>query len=205
MSSEPRSYHLWYSWYHTHTRLTALCPGLPRWAGTRKVKPIWILLKQQTASGSGISWAICKSAPRSGQITMPAPHRSVFTGRMPFLLPNQQCQSTDGKFLISVDVNNYSFKLYLICALNNWDDCQKSLQKPLVKIINNCCSIITPKQTVLYYVQLFTWKTDLNVFSQIFVVISQLLKAQICSRVNCCIERIGNPSRSINIMYILYK
>ena len=25
---------------HTHTRLTALCPGLPRWAGTRKVKPV---------------------------------------------------------------------------------------------------------------------------------------------------------------------
>ena len=25
---------------HTHTRLTALFPGLPRWAGTRKVKPI---------------------------------------------------------------------------------------------------------------------------------------------------------------------
>ena len=31
----------------------------------RKVKPIWILLKQETVSGSGISWAICKSAPRS--------------------------------------------------------------------------------------------------------------------------------------------
>jgi len=29
-------------------------------------------------SGSGISWAICKSAPRSRQITSPAPHRSVF-------------------------------------------------------------------------------------------------------------------------------
>ena len=27
---------------HTHTRLTALCPGLPGWAGTRKVKPLWI-------------------------------------------------------------------------------------------------------------------------------------------------------------------
>jgi len=26
----------------THTHLTALCRGLPRWAGTRKVKPIWI-------------------------------------------------------------------------------------------------------------------------------------------------------------------
>jgi len=29
-------------------------------------------------SGNGISWAICKSAPRSRQITMPAPHHSVF-------------------------------------------------------------------------------------------------------------------------------
>ena len=81
---------------HTHIRLTALCPGLPRWASTRKVEPLWILLKQETVSGSGISWAICKSAPRSRQITMPAPHRSVFTGQMPFLPPSQQRQSTEG-------------------------------------------------------------------------------------------------------------
>ena len=63
---------------HTRTRLAALFPGLPRWAGTRKVKPIWILLKQETVSGSGISWAICKSSPCSRQITMPAAHHSVF-------------------------------------------------------------------------------------------------------------------------------
>jgi len=71
----------WYKTHthtHTHTRLTALFPGLPRWAGTRKVKPIWILLKQETVSGSGISWDICKSAPHSRQITTPAPHCSVF-------------------------------------------------------------------------------------------------------------------------------
>jgi len=60
-----------YVQFITHTRLTALYPGLPGWAGTRKVKPIWILLKQETVSGSGNSWAICKSAPRSRQITMP--------------------------------------------------------------------------------------------------------------------------------------
>jgi len=59
----------------------ALCPGLPEWAGTRKVKPIWILLNQETVSGTGFSWAICKSASRSRQITMPAPHHSVFTAR----------------------------------------------------------------------------------------------------------------------------
>ena len=63
---------------HTHTHLTALCPGLPGWAGTRKVKPIWILLKQEIVSGSGISWTICKSASWSRQISMQAPHRSVF-------------------------------------------------------------------------------------------------------------------------------
>ena len=63
---------------HTHTRLTALFPGLPRWAGTRKGKLIWILLKHETVSGSSISWAMCKSAPRSRQITTPAPHHSVF-------------------------------------------------------------------------------------------------------------------------------
>ena len=66
------------TYIHTYTRLTALCPGLPRWAGTRKVKPIWISLKQEIVSGSGISWAVCKSAPRSRQITTPAPHHSVF-------------------------------------------------------------------------------------------------------------------------------
>ena len=69
-------------------------------AGTRKVKPIWIFLNQETVSGSGISWAMCKSAPCSRQTTTPAPHHSVFTGRMPFLPPNQQRQSTEGTLLL---------------------------------------------------------------------------------------------------------
>ena len=63
---------------HTHTRLTALCPGLSAWAGTGKVKPIRILQKQETVSGSGISWAICNFAFRSRQITTPVPTHSDF-------------------------------------------------------------------------------------------------------------------------------
>ena len=64
---------------HTHAHpFNDHFPGLARWASTRKVKPIWNLLKQETVSGSGISWAVCKSAPHSKQITMPAPHHSVF-------------------------------------------------------------------------------------------------------------------------------
>ena len=63
---------------HTHTRLMALCPGLPRWAGTRKVKPIWILLEQEIVSGSGISSAGHAQVCTSRQTTTPAPHHSVF-------------------------------------------------------------------------------------------------------------------------------
>ena len=95
---------LWVLFQYTHTRLTALCPGLPGWAGTRKVKPVWILLEQETVSGSGISWAVCKPAPRSRQITTPAPHHSVFTGRMPFLLPDQQRQSTEGHNIVAFSI-----------------------------------------------------------------------------------------------------
>ena len=72
---------LWQYTTHTHTHLTAHCPELPGWAGTRKVKPVWILLQQVTVSGSGISWAICKSAPRSRQITMPASVRPILRTR----------------------------------------------------------------------------------------------------------------------------
>jgi len=88
---------------HTHTH-TDTHPFNGPFSGTtqvsryQKVKPIWILLKQETVSGSGISWAVCKSAPCSRQITTPAPHPSVFTGRMPFLPPNQQRHSTEGQF-----------------------------------------------------------------------------------------------------------
>jgi len=42
-------------------------------AGTRNVKSVWIYW-----SDSGISWVIYKSAPRSRQITTPAPNQSVF-------------------------------------------------------------------------------------------------------------------------------
>jgi len=47
-------------------------------------------------SGSGISWALSKSAPHPGQVTMPESHHLVVIGRMPFLPPNQQRQSTEG-------------------------------------------------------------------------------------------------------------
>ena len=80
---------------HTHSRLTALFPGLPGRAGTRKVKPIWILLKQRqwVAMASAGPYASLHLAP--DRQPHQHPNHSVFTGRMPFLPPNQQCQSTN--------------------------------------------------------------------------------------------------------------
>jgi len=37
--------------------------GTTRVSRYQKGKTIWILLKQEAVSGSGISWAVCKSAP----------------------------------------------------------------------------------------------------------------------------------------------
>jgi len=94
---------------HRHTHLTALFPGLPGSSGTRKVKPIWILLKQETASGNGLSWETCKSAPRSRQITTPAPYHSVFY--RPDALPFRTTNSVKAlsRCIAGLNLNRNSF------------------------------------------------------------------------------------------------
>jgi len=49
-------------------------------------------LEQEIVSGSGISWATCKSAPRPRQITTPASYHSVFyrTDALPAAQPTGQ-------------------------------------------------------------------------------------------------------------------
>jgi len=65
----------------------------------QKGKPFWILLQREMM---GWQWHqldhMQSFAPPSRQITMPVPHRSVFTSQMPFLPPNQQCQSAEGMY-----------------------------------------------------------------------------------------------------------
>jgi len=55
------------------------------------------LLEQQTVSGSGISWAICICTLSQTDNHAWIPPLSFYS-RMPFLLPNQQCQSTEGTY-----------------------------------------------------------------------------------------------------------
>ena len=53
---------------NNNARLMALCPV----SWYQKTKANLDLLEQETVSGNGINWAICKSAPHPRQITTPA-------------------------------------------------------------------------------------------------------------------------------------
>ena len=119
---------------HTHTRLTAICPGLSRWAGTRKVKQIWILLKQETVSGSGISCAMCKSAPRSRQITTPASNHSVFyrLGALPV------AQLTVSNHTV---INKWALSGWLFCRLQGYAG-SKTLHQQNPPVLNWRCGLM---------------------------------------------------------------
>jgi len=78
----------------------ALCPGLPGWAGTRKVKTN---LDFTEARDSEWQWhqlghmQVCTSLQADNYASTPP--LSFFTDLMPFLPPNQQCLSTEGTII----------------------------------------------------------------------------------------------------------
>ena len=96
---------------HTHP---FNCP----FSGTTQGLPI--LLKQETVSGSGISWAIYKSAHRSRQITMPAPHHSVFLqAGCPSCHPTNSVKALKAKAsLMLQSVRNHGFFTYTLHHVN---------------------------------------------------------------------------------------
>jgi len=70
-------------------------PDGPRLASTR-MSPFWISLEPRVMDLLVTTGA--KDVQSSSQnVTTNKPTTSFFTGRMPFLSPNQQCQSTEGK------------------------------------------------------------------------------------------------------------
>jgi len=83
----------------TTTTTTILQPFVRDYPGESvpEDKSFWILLKQAWWGGSGISWTICKLFALCSR-RQPRQHliSQIFMGRMPFLTPNQQCQSNEG-------------------------------------------------------------------------------------------------------------
>ena len=132
-------------------------------------------------SGSGISWTICKSAPRSRQITTPAHQHSVFTGQMPFLPPNQQRQSTEGMFCVH-NITNKNVTL--------------AKAKPSSIQAMHKCFI---KESIFNYAE--------NVYSVLPLVPKQTASCkgpQCCTKIlqfNCCIKHV--ESVTISQCYIV--
>jgi len=93
--------------YHStnnNTRSTALCSGLPGWVGTRKIKQIRILLKQETVGGSGITWPYASMHLAPDRYPRWAPQHSVFYGSdaHPAI---QLCQSTESTLYNKKGIN----------------------------------------------------------------------------------------------------
>ena len=75
------SLYYYYCYNYYYIRLMAFFSKTTWVSRYQRGKPFW---SKRWWGGSGISWTICKSfTPRSRQITMPVPHHSHFTGRMP--------------------------------------------------------------------------------------------------------------------------
>jgi len=57
------------------------------------------LLEQEMVTSNGISWAICKSASRFRQITMPTSHHSVFLqAGCPYCRPINSVKALEARF-----------------------------------------------------------------------------------------------------------
>ena len=80
---------------HTHTHTHTPVP--------ERQKPIWILLKQETVSGSGICWAICKYAPRSRQIPRQHPTAHFLQAGCPSCRPTNSVKALKAQLCVYMD------------------------------------------------------------------------------------------------------
>jgi len=78
---------------HHHSCFTALFPGPPGWAGARR-ELLDFMVQGKINRGRHTDHPAGCHSNRTNQCLPPPP--PFFTGRMPFLPPNQQCQSTEG-------------------------------------------------------------------------------------------------------------
>jgi len=91
----------------------AIFPGGPRIAGTR-MSSFWILLQAKDDGGGGDNWKCkaCKAPVKSSN----KPTCCFFTDQMPFLSPNQQCQSTEGRLSPSLIMHNLIADSHTVCV-----------------------------------------------------------------------------------------
>jgi len=88
--------------YHHHNRFTALFPGPPGSAGPRR-ELLDFMVQGEINRGRHTDHPAGCHCIQTNQWPPPPHTPTYFTVRMPFLPSNQQCQSTEGNTLVSVN------------------------------------------------------------------------------------------------------
>ena len=99
---------------HTHTHLTALFPGLPRSAGEQvsryqKGKTNLDFSKARDSKWQWHQLGYMRLHLAPDRQPHQHPTTLFFTGRIPFLPPNQQCQSTERKLYTIIKANRNEY------------------------------------------------------------------------------------------------
>ena len=147
-------------------------------------------------SGSGISWAICKSAPHSRQITTPAPHHSVFY--RPDALPAAQ-PTASKHWRQHIHINNALqcsllrplLWLLFMCNDHHHDHAQAGVSKNVnsVNVIrmsyNWCCMAAGLLQSTAARMFL---SDDMSTYSSLlaYVIVSSVI-CMLCCHMNSCL------------------
>jgi len=110
---------------HTHNHFTALLDFVRDYPGelapeskSQEGKTNLDLLDLEIVSGSGISWAICKSAPWPGHITMPASQSDALPAAQPTASKHWRQQLMTNQLDICCSINGVCmYNVYMICVL----------------------------------------------------------------------------------------
>ena len=90
-------------------------------------------------SGSGVSWAVCKSAPCCRQITMPAPNHSVFLqAGCPSCRPTNSVKALKANHYITI---KYQTKIDLLLKI--WNSRSADYLPSMLCLLHRCFTILT--------------------------------------------------------------
>jgi len=114
--------------HHHHNRFTILFSGPPWWAGARK-ELLDLTTQGKIKKGRYTDHPARRHSIQTNQCPSPPSPHIFFTGRMPFLPPNQQHQSTEG---IYISKHGRKFFTSTLCFFHNLNELEEtSLMQPI--------------------------------------------------------------------------
>jgi len=134
-----------------------LFPGPPGWAGARR-ELLDFMVQGKINTGRHTDHPAGHHSVRTNQCP-PPPSPHFFAGRMPFLPPNQQCQSTEDMIPETIAKNHQSHSVIIcICvAFTSQRRCMIVLRESLLRgleLMCICLAFFPPSSQFLPYLQL---------------------------------------------------